>query len=462
MRLEPGNAKAVEELVTERIRSAADQRGLQESLQVAWRDSVLLLPVITMPIEQLLYNPETHRIKAQRDFDAVGDAAISSEPWSRAAQEYLGRLLGALPSDPSKVDPAFEKLEEDLHDYGQKEPGIITPSGILINGNSRCAALRRVGTKNMRVAVLPKDWSWDDITIVELDLQMRRDYKRDYSYVNFLIAVEESVQAVGPEDACHAFHLQKPTLERHLWILGTLRSLIARSKVGDSSLTLRDFEEDQGKLEELQRAYFSAQKSDPAAAERLKDGRLLALLLDKSKTDLRFVGDDFDEQYLGRQLVNPPAEATEPNNVNIPGLDYSVPDALPPESRVSKLITEVAQTRVQIRVAASVEEETKLKGQLSDLNSAVDVAIDAAGRVERLKKRKAAAVDRINTATDSLDACIQELAVSKSKNALDESALNEAVILFAETLDRFARATLRIVRSDGDGFAWLSVVRRQD
>lgn len=462
MRLEPANAKVVEELVEERIRSAGDQRGLQESLQVAWRDSVLLLPVITMPIDQLLFNPETHRIKAQRDYNAEGDAAISSAPWGKAAQDYLGMLLAALPSDPGKTDPAFEKLEEDLRDYGQKEPGIITPSGILINGNSRCAALRRTGTKNMRVAVLPKDWSWDDITIVELDLQMRRDYKRDYSYVNFLIAVEESVQAVGPDDACHAFHLQKPTLERHLWILGTLRSLIERSKVGEASLTLRDFEEDQGKLEELQRAYFAAQKTDPAAAERLKDGRLLALLLDKSKTDLRFVGDDFDDQYLGKQLTEPSSQPSQKASVQIPGLGLSIPDELPRESRVSKLITEVAQTRVQIRIAPSLEEESALKAQLSGLNTAVDEAIDAAGRVERLKKRKAAAVDRLNAASDSLDSCIQELAVSKSKNALDEAALNEALIVFSETLDRFARATLRIVKSEGDGFTWLSEVRHRD
>src|SRR5690606_23628532 len=126
---------------------------------------------------------------------------LNANPWCEQAQEYLAYLLRCNPANPDQEDPDFRALVEELDDFGQREPGIITDEGILVDGNTRCAALRELGVKNIRVGILPPDAGRRDINDVELALQLRRDKRRDYSYVNRLIAIEEQINAGRlPED----------------------------------------------------------------------------------------------------------------------------------------------------------------------------------------------------------------------------------------------------------------------
>ncbi len=412
-----------------------------------------------MPLGSLLYNPDTHRIKAQRDYDTSRDADINSDPWGDSAQMYLDFLLKALPNDPSKTDPAFEKLQGDLAEYGQKDPGIITPSGILINGNSRCAALRKNAAVQMRVAVLPSDWTWSDVTAVELELQMRKDYRRDYSFVNNLLALEEAVGEVGAEGAMKAFRMQKPSFNRSIWILQVLRDVVDRSQGTEAPpLNLRDFENDQGKLEELFRTYTAVSKTDPDAAELLKESRLLTLLLDKSKTDIRLVGDDFVPTFLEKHLADVPLEMEPVAGTTVPGLGRPLPAVAPELTQVKQLVTFVAKKRAE---AAGTDEasRTAAEAELGKLDKAVESALDAAGKSARLKKSQQAAIDRINDAADDLDASVLEVADAKSKQALDEVALYEAVINLRQALTRFASSTARIVNLPPDGALWLQKLR---
>lgn len=456
-RSNPANSEVVSELVRARIAAAKESTQIQPSIEVTWRDGIASLPVITMPVDQLLFNPETHRIKAQRDYDALGDRAIHDDPWGETAQKYLSELLAALPIDPGREDPAFLKLQEDLKEYGQKEPGIITPEGILINGNSRCAAIRRIDVTNMRVAVLPSDWTWDDISLLELDLQMRRELRRDYSFINLLLAIDESVSVAGSDQTAKAFRLKRATVDRNQWILAILRDLVARSASDktDATLNLRDFETDQGKLEELYRTYSRVHSNDPVAANQLKEARLLALLLDKSKTDLRFVGDDFLENYLTKNLPVGTIDSVETTvGIEIPGLGMILPT---PQlnTDLTSLVSKAARARAAVK-APEIESQESGRVVLEELNSAMERAIDSAGRDERLKKRKSAAVDKLNLGTDTLESCIEEIAIAKSKNALDEDALNDALLTLEEVMGRLAKSVLKTVVHSGDGFTWLS------
>jgi hypothetical protein len=171
----------------------AARAGLQESVTIDWRGKQEPLPVIPMPVELLTYNPDTHRIRAQRSHDPQKDAALRSDPFGAEAQSYLHQLLIGDPAHPEKIDPAFEALRDDLSEHGQNAPGIITRSGILINGNTRRAALKELGSPNIRVAVLPDDASLDDRQAIELSLQLVREHKRDYSFMNFLLAIDARI-----------------------------------------------------------------------------------------------------------------------------------------------------------------------------------------------------------------------------------------------------------------------------
>src|ERR1051326_6646465 len=163
-RLGTPQAARIGELVKERLSEARREDG--EKISVEWRGQNRHLYVISMPTDLLYYNPQTHRIRAQRSLDPARDRALDQDPWSEEGQLYLDTLLKCQPSDPDRTDPAFTELCEDLEQFGQKDPGLITPDGVLVNGNTRCAALRHLGEKNIRVGVLPDTATWDDVNTV--------------------------------------------------------------------------------------------------------------------------------------------------------------------------------------------------------------------------------------------------------------------------------------------------------
>lgn len=293
--LNPPNADDVEQVVRTRLDALATTAGAQETTMVEWRGQQLPIPVITMPVNLLSYNPATHRVRVQRTLDPVRDKALDSNPFAADSQAYLHQLLMGIPSDPTKTDPAFNLLAEDLRENGQTDPGIITRKGILINGNTRCAALKELGREHIRVGVLPPDASHDDLESIELSLQLRRSHKREYSFMNFLLALDERVKIGRPTaEILRDFRIRQRTFDQDRWILEFVREVIKRSQATagtgtDVSLRLVDFETDQGKLEELYRAYSSLKGQSPDEAEVLREQRLFALILDKSKTDLRLI-----------------------------------------------------------------------------------------------------------------------------------------------------------------------------
>jgi len=248
----PANADDVRKVIEARL--AALGTGLQETVNVEWRGQQKPVPVISMPLDLLSYNPNTHRIRAQRTLDAARDHELIAEPFGPAAQNYLHKLLMGSPSDPTRTDPSFDALKEDLREHGQSDPGVITRGGVLINGNTRLAALRALGQEHMRVGVLPTDTSLDDMQSIELALQLRKDLRRDYSFMNLLLAIEERVSAGRPASEIQRdFRIQAKTLEKLRWILAFVQDAIQRSKVpgasgGELSLGLVNFESDQGQL----------------------------------------------------------------------------------------------------------------------------------------------------------------------------------------------------------------------
>jgi hypothetical protein len=316
----------------------------------------------------------------------------------------------------------------------------------------------------MKVAVLPSDWNWKDAALVELDLQMRRDHRRDYSFINFLLALDESVNVAGADNAAKAFRLTRVATERNTWILAVLRDLVDRSRTEGSidTLNLRDFEADQGKLEELFRTYTKLYKEDPTSAEALKENRLLALLLDKSKTDLRHIGDTFASDHLAKTLpVELSTSPTPANEVDIPGLGVKVVTAPAHAASTVDLVTMAAKAKARTQ-SEDLQVKERAAELLKEMNVAVDRAITAAGREDRLKKSKTAAIDKLTAAADTLESSIADIAEAKSKGALDEEALNEALVVLEEVIGRLGRTVLRVVDTKGDGFDWLERGQRTD
>src|SRR3546814_18077321 len=74
------------------------------SSDLDWRGEQKHLHVISMPVDMLYFNPDTHRVRAQRTLDPERNRVLEQEPWSEPAQEYLHYLLSSSPSNPNRSE----------------------------------------------------------------------------------------------------------------------------------------------------------------------------------------------------------------------------------------------------------------------------------------------------------------------------------------------------------------------
>ncbi|TDP41825.1 transcriptional regulator [Nocardia ignorata] len=460
----PPQASNTRRLVEQRLGDIRQTNGVAETLTVEWRGMPIHVEVIDMPLNTLCYNPSTHRIRAQRSLDPGRDAALANNPWKPESQDYLRHLLTIRPSEPDKRDPDYEALKASLREHKQNEPGLITREGVIVNGNTRCAALFELDPNaNMRVGVLPASCTWQDINDIEISLQLRPDQRRDYSYINRLLAIEEQRINLNRELPVIAatFHTDVRSCERDLWVLAQLRDLIERSSNTDGpALRLMDLERSQEKLAELYRAYTKEAEKNKVSADLLKEARLAAIVLDFSKTDVRYISHDFQDRYLKKELSDELMETDTPTpaTVTIPGLNRSVAapgaDIAAARAITDKLVQ--AKAIESVTTATDIEKQTKASKVIRAYRQAFNDAIEAAGRDYRLKKKRLAAPDRIADACKDLEQSVTDIVTSRGSASLDEGAFDDALSQLHDVLKKVVFEANRSIELPGPGLQWLT------
>ncbi|MFJ9421573.1 hypothetical protein [Streptomyces sp. NPDC101249] len=460
----PPRADEFSELIKQRLEEVRASRETRETVTVDWNGQQIHVDVIDLPLAGLYLNPGTHRIRAQRTHKPDQDRNLDQDPFGEAGQRYLTTLLKAKPANPDVRDPDYDKLREDLEQFGQNDPGLVTRQGVLVNGNTRAVALRELGKQIMRVGVLPQSFTQADIDSVELALQLRQDQRRDYSYINRLLAMEEQA-ALGrtPEQIAKEFRVRTATYHQERWILSVIKELNDRSASGGGvALRLVDWEGAQERLKELQRLYVKLENLDRDQAEILKEWRLAAILLDFSKTDVRHI----DEMFLGEGYLENalPVElagdglTSQAAPVSIPGLDLEIPAAPSAVSAARALNDRILRAAAAVRSTESGlpdAEKAQAQAVLDSAKAAFDKAIDSHGRDARVRKRKQLAPARLADACANIDQCVIELVQARTSNSLDEEAFDEAVVRLQGSLRKLAQQAGRGIPSPGDGVSWL-------
>jgi hypothetical protein len=456
----PPNASDVASVVSARLGALKSLNDAKESLTVEWRGTQIHIPVVSMPVELLTYNPETHRIRAQRSCDLNRENDLVKDPWGSSAQNYLHNLLMGDPSDPMKVDPSFIALKEDLRVHGQNDPGIINQAGVLINGNTRRAALKELGVANIRVGVLPTDASHEDLQAIELSLQLRKDHRRDYSFMNFLLAIDERIASGQlPASVQKDFRISASIYDRSMWILGFVREAITRSAISlnngmSTAMSLVEFETHKGKLEELYRAYKVLAPKSPLEARALREQRLLALILNKSKTDLRLIEPDFVKKYMKECLP----EVSQPPSVVIPGTKIIVPGPDIELTALQQLTTNALQARsISGAVGkASPDEISAASSALGRLDEYLVKGLNFAGRQARIVKRRLAAVDRISDACEDIDYAVDAVASARATANFDPDDIDEVLLTLRSSLEKLSMVITRGSEPTLEGITWLT------
>lgn len=430
---------ANEQTRTERIHAALEALPRNhETFRVPWRGGIERMPVIKIGLDSVVYNPRSHRIKSQLESEAAIAAAVAADPDSEDAQTGIQSLL--------RATRGYERLKENLRTDGQREPGIITRTGRLVNANTRTAALAELGEEYIEVAVLPLDATLGEIDDLELDLQVAEDYKQDYSFTNELLFVDDLINEHNRGERDVADRLRwitsskqtaiKAGIERVRQSVRMLAFIRAIQQASGGKVRLTDFDDAAQTLQEFDNDYEALRTKDPVAADRMKQARILGLLVNLGYERQREVDASWVETYLAdalgenellQTLVDPLAEAQTaptPEEDDLEGLDEleedddtgdeGRDDADKPHKVVSALVTTLSNSAQEETVTLPTPEGPKdfpreaITDAVNDaMRTAADEARTAARAGDALKLPIAQAKDAGKKLGKALDAYLR-------------------------------------------------------
>jgi hypothetical protein len=151
-------------------------------------------PVVSLRIDVPVYRMENCRTFSEqqneialkgfpKDFFEKGQEQNSVQSAQHAILASLAK------KGTTSVSPIVDVLDKD----GQREPILVTSTGVVVNGNRRLAAMRELFRREdgsidkrfeyVECAVLPEDTSADEIDDIEASLQARPQTKLDYDWI---------------------------------------------------------------------------------------------------------------------------------------------------------------------------------------------------------------------------------------------------------------------------------------
>ena len=88
-------------------------------------------------------------------------------------------------------------LELDIRERGQLAPLVLTKDGYVVDGNRRLATLRNRKEQYATAVVLPPDAEAHEIYDTEIELQLQRETKADYGWINNARQIEYGIKELG-------------------------------------------------------------------------------------------------------------------------------------------------------------------------------------------------------------------------------------------------------------------------
>ena len=200
-RFGPGSCDDAQELIQmpnpsldrDRVEFLAARQRIGEEHVAAWPRHAKSLPLVEVDVSWVRFSTLNHRTRAEQRREIARAQRMdlfTSDPLGTEAQQAQYRIL--------QHQNGFSDLRTDLHERGQQEPAILTADGVLINGNRRTAALRSLllddhdlTARYVRCLLLPEDATSDELVDLETELQVARDFREEYSWINESFLIEE-------------------------------------------------------------------------------------------------------------------------------------------------------------------------------------------------------------------------------------------------------------------------------
>ena len=429
----------INELLTEAQKQPPSKQPEGERLPGIGDGGSITCPVISIRVNEVALNPNSHRIKAQLH-DEPEWQKFKNDPYSEEAQMLIRRTVRA-----AREPEAFAELQHSLRTEGQDYPGVITHKGVLINANTRAVAIGEFEDPDkrlIRVAVLPPTVQEDQLALLELRLQMRKEMKAEYSLTNELLFVEElserglTEKLIAKELRISSDNPKKgeKEVQTRLRLLDLIRE-IQKIPTEPPKLTFFDtlkYEQ----FRELLRDRDALLATSPEEAERLLERFLLATAVGVTSVhSLRQLDDSFMDDYMYPQLeedeelgaiseqlaIGPEDAAGANDSSGVLGLpeDLEDEDCEAGEVNVKRLIDVVIgdQKRVKLDGTTLNVERNSVKQAVGE---AVKAGIKERRRDSRDEDKLEAPLASVKAATKKTEKAVESVAAIAKDPDFDE------------------------------------------
>ncbi len=414
-----------------------------ETVRMSWTAGDPLLDVVRIGVDQVLLNPQSHRIRAQLQDDPEWEV-LSADPFSEPAQRLIEHHVRA-----ARKPEDFSALKESLLQDGQTEPGVMTHTGLLINANTRVVALREVEEplkRLVRLAVLPPTAMPEDLALLELRLQMQKELKVEYTMTNELLFIEELAVKRHMSPAQIAKELRifpdsprkgETEVQLRLKLLDLVRTM-QRVPSKPLGLTFFDKRIKLEQLREVHRVYAPLLEEDPAAAKAHLESFLLSISVGVSAVhQIREVNAAFMSSYMlplleedegighvADALVAPregEGASAWPSGVGLlagPNADSGEDDGatLVDTSRLIDVVTE-SDKRVEVPGTNFIVDQDQVK---EALKTAISVGIKDKKRVQKDEDQLAAPSSAVKSATQQVTRAKEALVAVRDDPDFDD------------------------------------------
>jgi hypothetical protein len=416
---------------------ARDKKG--PILVPAWPRHQKELPLVEVGVDWVCFSTLNHRTRVEQlqKIHLAGQPDLfTADPLGSAAQDAQYQIL--------RHQDGFDALKADLKERGQQDPAIITAEGVLINGNRRSAALRSLyfddrylQARYVQCLVLPQDATADELVDLEAELQVARDFKEDYSWINEALLIEElynrenrdfnRVAARMHRDAYDVQALYEKLLQVH--------QLVALSHGARLHI---DFKDNESAFDELAKHI----RNKPAGeVDSVRATYFLGTLANVKYRKLRHLRRADASELVLREIEDDPALAplldTVRRQEDAP--DNDPIDAVlgsPTSTSLNDILGFLASKRPGETVDLAGRGQATAQEILDTLQSAITAAAEEAEEGVRDQAALTAPITRSDKAIAELERAIAALPKARAFAEWDERALSAKVVALQALLDQ--------------------------
>lgn len=430
----------------DRVAMLQARKPVRHVLVPAWPREQRELPQVEVEATWVRFSTLNHRTQAEqrREIHQAGQADLfTADPLGPAAQDAQYRILAG--------QEGFKELKEDLKDRGQQDPAIVTAEGVLINGNRRAAALRSLyqdddwqKARYVQCLVLPEDAQPDELVDLEAELQIARDFKQGYSWINEAFLIEELYDREGKDFARVARRMHSDvTKVRDLHEkLQQVHQLVDLAKGARLHV---DFTDNESAFAELARHI----RNKPAAeAESVRSAYFLGTLANVEYRKLRHLQRADAAELIQREIERDPAlrpildaarAASDPGHGNDLLDDLLGED--PPAQPLNELLGLVATRTPDESLPLGGDDKVSAREVLGSLRSAITAVADEAADEAADQSAVKAPFAQADRAVNSLKRIQKDLPKARAQAEWDGAAFALKLAEIERLLDEIRSGT---------------------